>query len=148
MCSLFTILSEWKYSIGTKTVDSPQESEHKKKNAVHPDTEAKTQITQISSGISKTTVTLERLSPCDSLRTSTTSESTCNIKFLIICLRASECTLQGFSGASSALYGSPGACDNVRYTESYKLGRRCTTLANRGPGTYSGLAVAVNPAGQ
>lgn len=89
----------------------------REKFAVISATEARSYKAQISSGVSKTTVTLERLSPCDSLRTSTTSESTCNIKFLIICLSASECTLQGYGGVASALYvASSGACDNVRYT--------------------------------
>ena len=82
------------------------------------DTEVYPSKNQISSGVSKTTVTFERFSPHVSLRTSTTSESICNVKFLIICLRASECILQGYDGVASGLYVvSLGACDNVKYTE-------------------------------
>ena len=54
------------------------------------DTEGCSDKTQISSGISKTTVTRERFDPNVSLRTSTTSELIWNIKFLIIVFRASE----------------------------------------------------------
>ena len=146
MCSLCTILSDGNTVLAIDGRESPPRKREQRKKTVHADTEVCLYKAQISSGISKTTVTLERFSPCGSLRISTTSESTCSIKFLIICLRASECPLQGYGGAASALYGSPGACDNVRYTELYEIGRRRTT--NRGPATYSGLAVAVNPAGQ
>ena len=80
--------------------------------------EVRSYKTQISSGVSKTTVTFERFSPHVSLRISTTSESICNVKFLIICLRASEYTFQGHNGVGSALFVvSPWACNGVRYTE-------------------------------
>ncbi|KAI9443475.1 hypothetical protein H4582DRAFT_2197659 [Lactarius indigo] len=65
--------------------------------------ESRSVKTQISSGVSKTIVTFERFGPQVSLRTSTTSESTCNVKFLIICFRTSECALQGYNGATLAL---------------------------------------------
>ena len=62
---------------------------------------------QFSSGVSKTTVTLERFGPHASLRTSITSESTCNVKPFITCLRASECALHGYNGVTSV----PRACN-------------------------------------
>lgn len=63
-------------------------------------------------------MTLERFGPHVSLRTSITSESTCNVKLLITCLRTSECTLQGYNGAVLALYVAlPGACYSLKHME-------------------------------
>src|SRR6266702_2947969 len=86
-----------------------------RQKSIYADTEVRSDKTQISSGVSKTIVTLERFGPHLSLRTSMTSESTCNIRHLITCLRTSECTLQGYNGVALALYVvSPGACNNLK----------------------------------
>jgi hypothetical protein len=86
--------------------------EHKKKKKVqndgigikYADTEVCSYKTQVSSAVSNTTITLERFCPYVSLRTSTTSELICNVKFLVIVFKASECTLQGYSGVASTMY--------------------------------------------
>ena len=99
-----------------------RDNKKNKKNAQYDGTEINlcgdhSDKTQISTGVSKTIITLERFGPHISLRTSTTSESTCNVKFLITCLSASECTLQGYNGVAS----SSGACNSLNHMRLVKV---------------------------
>jgi len=112
--------------------ESTDKARQQKKNAVRSMwTRKSVQTTQISSGVSNTTVTLERFRPHVSFRTSTTSELTCKVKFLITCFRMSECTLQGYNGVTSALYMvSPGACNSLERARWSRSGSKRTT--NRG----------------
>ncbi len=136
MCSCAPF-SEWAITLGQQAETHKARQQEKKRHSImgrksiNLDTEVRSDKTQISSGASKTTVTLERFRPHVSLRTSTTSESTCNIKFLIICFRMSECTLQGYNGVASALYVVlPWACNRLKHMKLSRSGSRRTT--NRG----------------